>query len=197
MSESEAGSSRGLPEGLLLSFYGDDFTGSTSVMEALTFAGLPTVLFLDVPTAAQLAALRRLPCSWYRGRRPVAKSGLDGRPSAAHLPRARRVVGANRTLQGLFDIRFRAACRLDRARDRPCGASFSAATGILFLSRLRRLSATRPSAIYSRWSAVWAIGSTGIPPCRVILSRRCTRRMCVATSPSRPPDPSAWSISSR
>ncbi len=50
-----ADAARGLPEGLLLSFYGDDFTGSTSVMEVLTFAGLPTVLFLDVPTPERLA----------------------------------------------------------------------------------------------------------------------------------------------
>ncbi len=44
-----------LPEGRLITYYGDDFTGSTDVMEVLTFAGLPTVLFLDVPDAADLA----------------------------------------------------------------------------------------------------------------------------------------------
>ena len=37
-----------------LSFYGDDFTGSTDVMEALTLGGVPTVLFLAPPTGAQL-----------------------------------------------------------------------------------------------------------------------------------------------
>jgi uncharacterized protein YgbK (DUF1537 family) len=37
---------------LLLTFYGDDFTGSTDVMEALTLGGVPTVLFLEAPTAA-------------------------------------------------------------------------------------------------------------------------------------------------
>lgn len=40
----------------LLSFYGDDFTGSTDVMETLTRGGVPTVLFLGLPTDAQLAA---------------------------------------------------------------------------------------------------------------------------------------------
>ncbi|MGF1476001.1 MAG: four-carbon acid sugar kinase family protein [Geminicoccaceae bacterium] len=45
-----------LPPGPLVSFYGDDFTGSTAVMEVLSFAGLPTVLFIDVPTAEQLEA---------------------------------------------------------------------------------------------------------------------------------------------
>ena len=44
-----------LPEGLLVAWYGDDFTGSAAVMEVLTFAGLPSVLFLEVPTPAQLA----------------------------------------------------------------------------------------------------------------------------------------------
>lgn len=43
-----------LAEGHLVSWYGDDFTGATAVMEVLTFAGLPSVLFFDIPTAAQL-----------------------------------------------------------------------------------------------------------------------------------------------
>ena len=33
----------------VLTYYGDDFTGSTDVMEVLTWAGLPTVLFLEPP----------------------------------------------------------------------------------------------------------------------------------------------------
>lgn len=48
-----------LPDGRLVAFYGDDFTGSTDVMEVLTFAGLPTVLFLDVPSPADLADFAR------------------------------------------------------------------------------------------------------------------------------------------
>jgi 3-oxoisoapionate kinase len=39
----------------LLSYYGDDFTGSTDVMEALTSHGVPTVLFTRVPSAAEFA----------------------------------------------------------------------------------------------------------------------------------------------
>jgi uncharacterized protein YgbK (DUF1537 family) len=50
----------GLPEGLLVAWYGDDFTGSAAVMEVLTFAGLPSVLFLDVPTPARLARFGNL-----------------------------------------------------------------------------------------------------------------------------------------
>jgi len=44
-----------LPDGLLVSWVGDDFTGAAAVMEVLTFAGLPSVLFLDVPTDGQLS----------------------------------------------------------------------------------------------------------------------------------------------
>ena len=41
--------------GPLLSFYGDDFTGSTAVMEVLTFAGIPTAMFLEPPGPEELA----------------------------------------------------------------------------------------------------------------------------------------------
>lgn len=44
-----------LPSGLLLAWYGDDFTGAAAVMEVLAFAGLPSMLFLDTPTREQLA----------------------------------------------------------------------------------------------------------------------------------------------
>ena len=40
---------------LLLTFYGDDFTGSTDVMESLELGGLPTVLFLEPPKPEQLS----------------------------------------------------------------------------------------------------------------------------------------------
>lgn len=45
---------------LLLTFYGDDFTGSTDALEQLTLAGIRTFLFIKVPTAAQLARFRNL-----------------------------------------------------------------------------------------------------------------------------------------
>ncbi len=38
-------------KGVLLGFYGDDFTGSTDAMEVTAFAGLRTVLFTRVPDA--------------------------------------------------------------------------------------------------------------------------------------------------
>ena len=56
-----------VPHGLLLAYYGDDFTGSTDALEALTVAGVPTVLFFQPPDAA---ALQRFP-----GMRAVGLAG--------------------------------------------------------------------------------------------------------------------------
>ena len=47
---------------IVLSFYGDDFTGSTDAMESLTINGLPTVLFLDVPSKDVLARFPYIKC---------------------------------------------------------------------------------------------------------------------------------------
>ncbi|MDI4644699.1 four-carbon acid sugar kinase family protein [Cohnella sp. F6_2S_P_1] len=52
----EYGQERYQAAGLLLSFYGDDFTGSTDVMEALALNGVRTVLFLEPPAPEALAA---------------------------------------------------------------------------------------------------------------------------------------------
>ena len=41
---------------LLVAYYGDDFTGSTDVLEALATAGVRTALFLKPPTPKELAA---------------------------------------------------------------------------------------------------------------------------------------------
>jgi uncharacterized protein YgbK (DUF1537 family) len=41
---------------ILYAFYGDDFTGSTDVLEQLASNGVPAVLYLTPPTPAHLAA---------------------------------------------------------------------------------------------------------------------------------------------
>lgn len=67
---------------LRLAFYGDDFTGSTDAMEAMTAAGLPTVLVLRRPTPELLARFPDMRCVGRagdsRGRSP---EWMD-----AHLP---------------------------------------------------------------------------------------------------------------
>ena len=62
---------------LLLAYYGDDFTGSTDALEALTQAGVPTVLFFQPPDAA---ALQRFP-----GARAVGVAGTSRSRSPAWM----------------------------------------------------------------------------------------------------------------
>lgn len=47
---------------LLLAFYGDDFTGSTDAMEALTRSGYRTVLFLEAPSTDMLSRFEGIRC---------------------------------------------------------------------------------------------------------------------------------------
>ena len=68
-------SSTGLPAGPLVAYYGDDFTGSTDVMEAFTAAGVDTVLFLQTPSTTALSRFAQMRCvglaGTSRGRDPV------------------------------------------------------------------------------------------------------------------------------
>lgn len=63
------------PDGLLLAYYGDDFTGSSDAMEAMAAAGVPSVLFLEAPTAAMLQRFPGVRCIGLagssRGRSPA------------------------------------------------------------------------------------------------------------------------------
>ena len=76
------------PQGLLLTYYGDDFTGSTDVLEAFTAAGVPTVLFLEPPQAEDLEHFKHCRCvglagqsrgkspEWMRSELPAAFESL-------------------------------------------------------------------------------------------------------------------------
>src|SRR4051794_26966440 len=76
--------------GPLLSFYGDDFTGSSAVLEVLTFAGVPSVMFLEPPGPDALAR--------YPDLRAVGIAGVsrsqDPAWMDAHLPDAFRALAA-------------------------------------------------------------------------------------------------------
>ncbi len=67
---------------LLLSFYGDDFTGSTDAMEALATHGVSTVLFTRIPTESQR--------SQFADRQAVGIAGISRSQSPqwmdGHLP---------------------------------------------------------------------------------------------------------------
>jgi len=84
---SESGS---LPAGVLVAFYGDDFTGSSAVMEVMTFAGLPAVMFVDPPTPERLERFRHYRAIGVAGvARAQPRSWMD-----AHLPAAFRALAA-------------------------------------------------------------------------------------------------------
>lgn len=70
--------------GKLLAYYGDDFTGSTDALEALTSSGLSTVLFLEEPTPSLVARFPDARCIGLAG----ASRGRDPRWMEEHLPRA-------------------------------------------------------------------------------------------------------------
>ncbi|MCR6727654.1 four-carbon acid sugar kinase family protein [Agrobacterium fabrum] len=71
-----------LPSGTLLSFYGDDFTGSSAAMEAFAWQGIKTVLFLDVPSKERLAEFSEYRCIGIAGiARSKSPAWMD-----AHLP---------------------------------------------------------------------------------------------------------------
>jgi uncharacterized protein YgbK (DUF1537 family) len=79
---------------LLITWYGDDFTGSTDVMESLTKAGIPAALFLDPPTPEQLSRYPGLKAFGVAGisrSLPTEDMGAELRPVfeafRAHNPR--------------------------------------------------------------------------------------------------------------
>jgi len=75
----------GAPD-LLLAYYGDDFTGSTDVLESLVLAGLAPMLFLEAPSPEELAR--------HPGLRAVGVAGVSRSKSPEwmdeHLPPAFR-----------------------------------------------------------------------------------------------------------
>ncbi|MEY4916295.1 MAG: hypothetical protein RL616_208 [Verrucomicrobiota bacterium] len=63
---------------LLLTFYGDDFTGSTDALEQLTLAGIRTALFITPPTPAQLKKFPGLQAIGVAGKtRSLAPDALE------------------------------------------------------------------------------------------------------------------------
>lgn len=96
-----------LPDGPLIAFLGDDFTGSAATMEVLSFAGLPTVLFLAPPTPAQAARFGAM-----RGI-GIATTARSQSPDwmAAHLP----PLFANLAATGAPILHYKTCSTLDSA----------------------------------------------------------------------------------
>jgi uncharacterized protein YgbK (DUF1537 family) len=78
---------------LLLAYYGDDFTGSTDALESLSRAGAKTVLFIEPPTAGQLARYPGLRAIGVAGRsRSMAPAEMEQELRPAFL--ALKALGA-------------------------------------------------------------------------------------------------------
>ena len=71
---------------LLLTFYGDDFTGSTDALEQLTIAGIRTALFITPPTPAQLKKFPGLQAIGVAGKtRSLAPAAMERELKPAFL----------------------------------------------------------------------------------------------------------------
>lgn len=80
----------GLPSGLLLAYYGDDFTGSTDVLLTFASAGIECVLFLRLPTRDDLARFPKARVIGLAGTsRAQSPQWMD-----AHLPEVFRALHA-------------------------------------------------------------------------------------------------------
>jgi hypothetical protein len=140
----------GLPDGVLLAFYGDDFTGSTDTMEVLAFAGIETVLFLDDPTPDRLALFPEARAVGIagvsRGRDPAwMEAELPGRFAALSRLRAPilqyKVCSTFDSSPGLGSIGKAIDLGVRHAAGSPGRRSWSARRGF---------AASRPSATCSR-----------------------------------------------
>lgn len=70
--------------GLFLSFYGDDFTGSTDSMECLSLNGVPAALFLAPPTLQEVRGFR-LKKPWGAGGTNIRAFGVAGVSRSMHV----------------------------------------------------------------------------------------------------------------
>ena len=76
---------------LLLAYYGDDFTGSTDVLEALTINGIPAALFLEPPTAETVNSFKlkhNTSCSGDGSLKAVGLAGIARSMTVAEMDKA-------------------------------------------------------------------------------------------------------------
>ena len=191
--------SAGLPAGILIAFYGDDFTGSSAVMEVMTFAGLPAVMFVETPTPEQLERFRSYRAIGIAGvARAQPPSWMD-----AHLPAVFRALAE----LGAPVTHYKVCSTLDSS---PTAGSIGRAINIgapifgetpgaanwqPFVVAAPAIGRYRRSATSSRRRAIAFIASTAIPSCNGIRSRPWMKPTCACTSENRPRARSASLIS--
>ena len=170
--------SAGLPAGVLVAFYGDDFTGSSAVMEVMTFAGLPAVMFVETPTPEQLERFRSYRVIGIAGvARAMRRAGWT---PYAGIFRALAALNAPLTHYKICSTLNSSPTVGSIGRAIDLGAPISPRrlgprTGSRSLSRRRRLDATRRSQSLSRHRAIAFIASIDARSCNGIRSRQWTR----------------------
>ena len=100
---------------LLYCYYGDDFTGSTDVLEQLAVNGVSSVLFLGTPTPAQLARFSDCQAIGFAGDARSRTPEWMNEHLPAIFTRMRELAPADRAIQGLFHLRLGASPRQHRA----------------------------------------------------------------------------------
>ena len=123
---------RALPDGPLVAFYGDDFTGSSAAMEALAFAGLDDGAVPGAADARAARRLRRLPRHRHRRRRALARSRLGWtgicRRSSGSCSRSERRSSITRSARPSTRRRMIGCIgRADRHRGASCSTGLDAA----------------------------------------------------------------------
>jgi uncharacterized protein YgbK (DUF1537 family) len=90
---------------LLLAYYGDDFTGSTDALEFLSRAGIKTVLFIEVPTAEQLAR--------YEGLQAIGVAGMTRAMPPAEMEQELRSAFASLKELGAPHVHYKVCSTFD------------------------------------------------------------------------------------
>lgn len=108
------------PTGLKIAYYGDDFTGATDTLSTAARAGLKTLLFLGLPTDAQLDRAGPLDCLGIAG----AARAMSPDEMAAELP----PVGALFARLGAPVVHYKTCSTFDSA---PHVGSIGAAVRLL------------------------------------------------------------------
>ncbi len=144
-----------LAEGILVAWYGDDFTGSAATMEVLAFAGLPSVLFLDLPTPEMLA---RFPGVRGLGIASTARShGPDWMD--IHLPKAFRFLKET----GAPVVHYKVCSTLDSAPEvGSIGAAIDIGLPIVGSDFVPCLVAAPPIRRYQSFGHLFAAGPGGV-----------------------------------
>ena len=106
---------------LLYIYYGDDFTGSTDVLESLALAGIESVLFLGLPSQNTSRSIPQLPSHRNRRRQSQPTPRVDVSKSSSNIRETKSVQSPSHPLQNLLHLRQLTHPRQHRSRngDRP------------------------------------------------------------------------------